>query len=98
MKILLTGLLSIVISITLNAQQVFTIADSNNLFAFKLYGEINKEKTGNLFFSPFSISTALAMTYAGARNETEKQMRNVLHFSLVQDSFHIQYKNYLDKI
>jgi len=45
-----------------------SIADSNNHFAFKLYNEVKTEKPyQNLFFSPFSISTALAMTYAGAR-------------------------------
>jgi len=39
---------------------------------------------GNLFFSPYSISTALAMTYAGARGDTEKQMSKVFHFDTDQ--------------
>jgi serpin B len=43
---------------------------------------------GNLFFSPYSISTALAMTYAGARGETERQMADTLHFTLSQASLH----------
>jgi len=87
-----------VIGVTLNAQQTFIVADSNNLFAFKLYNQVKESGNKNLFFSPFSISTALAMTYAGARNETETQMRNVLHFGLDQDTFHKQYKTYLERI
>jgi serpin B len=53
----------------------------NNEFAFALYGRLDK-KPGNLFFSPYSISTALAMTYAGARGKTAEQMADVLHFTL----------------
>ncbi len=53
----------------------------NNAFALDLYEKLRAEE-GNLFFSPYSISTALAMTYAGARGETEKQMAEVMHFGL----------------
>jgi serpin B len=82
----------------LSAQSSSTIADSNNKFAFKLYDEVKKDTKENLFFSPFSISTALAMTYGGARGETEKQMSRTLHFSLDQASFHQEYKSYLENI
>lgn len=40
----------------------------NTTFALKLYGELGSAE-GNLFFSPFGISSALAMTYAGARHD-----------------------------
>lgn len=53
----------------------------NNVFALELYKSL-KEETGNLFYSPYSISSALAMTYAGARGETEQQMADTLHFVL----------------
>jgi len=53
--------------------------DSNNEFACNLYSEL-KDASGNIFFSPFSISTALAMTYEGARTDTEKQIAETLHF------------------
>jgi len=55
------------------------IVKANNAFAVDLY-QRERTKPGNLFFSPFSISTALAMTYAGARGETEQEMARVLHF------------------
>ena len=64
-----------------------TVVKSNSSFAFDLYQELKDEK-GNLFFSPYSISTALAMTYAGARGQTEKEMAEVLHFSLEQEPLH----------
>jgi serpin B len=59
----------------------------NNRFAFGLYQTLADEG-GNLFFSPFSISAALAMTYAGARGETEQQMAHTLHFTLPQERLH----------
>ncbi len=55
------------------------IVDGNNKFALELFAKLQSTK-GNLFFSPYSISTALAMAHAGARNETESQMAGVLHF------------------
>jgi len=58
----------------------------NTGFAFDLYQAIRREE-GNLFFSPYSISAALAMTYAGARGETESQMVEVLGF-LPQEDLH----------
>ncbi|MBN2360613.1 MAG: serpin family protein [Deltaproteobacteria bacterium] len=55
------------------------LAESNNAFALDLYGKLAKEP-GNLFFSPYSISSAFAMTWAGARGATAKEMAKVLHF------------------
>ncbi len=56
-----------------------TLVDGNNAFALDLYQPL-RAQNGNLILSPFSISLALAMTYAGARGETEAQMANVLRF------------------
>lgn len=64
-----------------------TVVKGNSAFGFDLYQELKGEK-GNLFFSPYSISTALAMTYAGARGQTKKEMAEVLHFSLEQEPLH----------
>lgn len=55
------------------------VVQGNNEFALALFARL-RENQGNLFFSPYSISTALAMTYAGARGQTETQMAKVLHF------------------
>jgi serpin B len=68
---------------TVDGNDVKEVAAGNTDFAFDLYGKLkDNEPNGNLFFSPYSLSTALAMTYAGARGETEKQMATILHFTL----------------
>jgi serpin B len=66
---------------------VSVLVDGNTEFTFDLYREL-KDSEGNFFFSPYSISTALAMTYAGARGETEQQMADTLHFTLSQERLH----------
>lgn len=64
-----------------------TVAAGNGAFAFDLYVRA-AEREGNFFFSPFSLSTALAMTYAGARNVTAAQMAAALHFELPDVQIH----------
>jgi serpin B len=64
-----------------------TLVDGNNAFALDIYQTLHSEN-GNLILSPFSISLALAMTYAGARGETESQMADTLHFDLPQGGLH----------
>ena len=60
-------------------EDAMAVVQGNNEFAVQLYAKLRATE-GNLFFSPYSISTALAMTYAGARGQTESQMATVLHF------------------
>jgi len=60
------------------------VVKGNNEFALDLYAQLRTHE-GNLFFSPNSISTALAMTYAGARGQTAGEMAKTLHFTLEQD-------------
>jgi serpin B len=70
-----------------SANEIAALATGNSAFALDFYQAV-RAQDGNLFYSPYSISTALAMTYAGARGETEAQMAKVLHFALSQDRLH----------
>lgn len=56
------------------------LAASSNTFGFDLYARL-RTTPGNLAISPASITTALAMTWGGARGETAAQMAKVLHFA-----------------
>ncbi|MDY0188255.1 MAG: serpin family protein [Syntrophus sp. (in: bacteria)] len=60
---------------------VESLVKGNSTFAVKLYGELRSTE-GNLFFSPFSISSAMGMTYAGARKNTAREMAEVLSFQM----------------
>jgi serpin B len=62
------------------AEPAFKPSISVNTFSVDLYRKLSSENAGNLFFSPYSISTALAMTYGGARGDTAEEMNRVLHF------------------
>ena len=70
------------------------LVEGNSAFAFELYQAL-REQEGNLFYSPHSISVALAMTYAGARGETAQQMAATLQFLLEQERLHPAF-NWLD--
>lgn len=72
---------------TLDETDLANLVADNNAFAFNLYQTL-RQTGDNLFYSPYSISEALAMTYAGARGETEKDMAEALTFTLSQDSLH----------
>ena len=66
---------------TLPGANPLPIVTANTSFALDLY-QREKVNSGNLFFSPYSLSTALAMTYSGARGQTAAEMARVLHFNL----------------
>lgn len=63
------------------------VAAGNTAFALKAYQKI-RTQPGNIVFSPYSISTALAMTYAGARGATATQMAEALDFRLPHAELH----------
>lgn len=64
-----------------------TIVEGNTAFALDLYRQLSTSQ-GNLFFSPYSISNALAMTYAGARDQTAAEIAQVFHFQLEPNRLH----------
>ncbi len=66
---------------------VADLVKGNSTFAFDLFHAL-RSQDGNLFYSPHSISLALAMTYAGAKGQTEIQMADTLHFLMPQDRLH----------
>jgi serpin B len=73
------------------------LVEGNTAFAFDLYRLLAEQQEGeNLFYSPYSISLALAMTYAGARGETEEQMAHALRFTLPDERLHAAF-NALDQ-
>ena len=67
--------------------EMLNLVIGNNAFAMDFYQQVSQED-GNLFFSPYSLSIALAMTYAGASGETEQQMAQALHFDLPRETLH----------
>jgi serpin B len=69
------------------AGDLAAVVDGNNQFALNLYQKLSTAP-GNLVFSPYSISAALAMTYAGARGNTAKEMADTLVFRLGPEKIH----------
>jgi serpin B len=64
------------------------LLEGNRRFALDLYQQLRGDDTKNLFYSPYSISVALAMTWAGARGNTADEMADALHFTLGQETLH----------
>lgn len=82
-------------SSSVSAGDVEALVRGNNAFAFDLYSVVSS-RDGNLFISPYSISSALAMTYAGARGNTAAQMADALHYDLASEKLHESFSE-LDK-
>ncbi len=59
------------------------VVNANNQFAIDLYQQISKQPEqaeNNVFFSPYSLSTAMAMLYAAAEGETKSQIQKTFHY------------------
>lgn len=69
------------------AELKMPVSADNAVFAFDIFSILN-DKEGNLFFSPYSVSSALAMTYGGARGETASQMQKAMCFTGGQKGTH----------
>jgi serpin B len=63
------------------------VVDGNSAFALELFARL-KDTNSNLILSPYSISSALAFAYGGARGNTEREMSATLHFPSDQKKFH----------
>ncbi len=77
--------------VTERSPDMNVLVEGNTAFAVDMYQWMASEDEGNLFFSPFSISSALGMTYAGARSTTAEAMEDTLHIGLEGDTFHEQF-------
>lgn len=61
------------------------VVQANNKFAFDFYHELAKIEEENIFYSPYSISSALAITYEGAKGRTAEEIQSVFHFPEIDD-------------
>lgn len=71
------------------AAEMAALAEGNAAFTMKVYGLTAAASSGNAFFSPLSISTALGMAYAGARGDTATEMARALEHRLPADRHHV---------
>ncbi len=75
------------------------VVEANNQFALDLYKVMTAENPGdNIFFSPWSISSALAVTYEGAEGSTADEIRSVFHFPADESTMRNGYKEITDGI
>ncbi|MCD4822342.1 MAG: serpin family protein [Methanococcoides sp.] len=68
-------------TINTDSVEAYDIATANNAFAFDMYSVVKNENE-NIFFSPYSIFTAMAICYDGAEGSTKKQISNVFYYPL----------------
>jgi serine protease inhibitor len=74
-----------------------SFGDDNNDFSLAMY-ELLRQRPGNIFFSPFSLRTALGMAHAGASGETSTQMRQALRLSPSDENLHIAFAEIIQRL
>jgi serpin B len=80
-----------------NPSPAQVVVRGNTAFALDLYAQLKGGK-GNLIFSPYSISSAMAMIYAGGRGNTESQIAETMHFTLPQKALHTAFSELQDDL
>ena len=73
-----------------SSPEVQSVVQGNTAFALDFYQKL-RDRPGNLFFSPYSISTSLALTYMGARGQTELEIAQVLHLNPAQTNLAVAF-------
>jgi serpin B len=73
-----------------------SFAEGSNDFALAMYAQL-RQRSGNLFFSPFGIRAVLGMAHAGAKGETEAQMREALRVSS-EDETHVAFAEIIQRL
>ncbi|MCX8083614.1 MAG: serpin family protein [Calditerrivibrio sp.] len=86
-------------SINMLWAEISNVVEANNRFSFDIYSLLSKEKsTENIFLSPLSISTAIAMTYEGARGGTAKEIQKVFYFPIDNQKLREGYLSLINEI
>ncbi|XP_069047021.1 leukocyte elastase inhibitor-like isoform X1 [Lepisosteus oculatus] len=76
-----------------------SLASAHTSFSLDLFKRLSADNgTGNVFFSPLSISSALAMVYLGARGNTATEMAQTLHFHEVEDDLHVGFSKLISEL
>jgi serpin B len=70
------------------SEQLTEMVAADRAFAFDLYRTLIAEENGNLFISPYSISTAMSMVLAGARGETAEELASTLGVGVDKSAWH----------
>jgi len=81
------ALLSLLFPYIVKSQDIDVVKD-NTKFAFDFYSKVSERETGNIFFSPISLSSAMSMTFAGSSDETKNQISKVFHFESNDKKYH----------
>lgn len=79
-------------------EDIANVVEANNQFASDFYYHLKDKEEGNIFFSPYSISSALVMTYEGAKGETAEEMRSVFYFPEDDNIRRTEYAAMIDEI
>ena len=79
-------------------EDINNVVEANNQFALDFYSQLKDKEGGNVFFSPYSISSALAMTYEGAKGETAQEIRSVFYFPEADDLRRTEYATIFNEI
>lgn len=74
-----------------------SFAYDHNEFSLAIYDQLPRKRR-NLFFSPFSVRSVLAMSYSGARGETAAQMRETLRFPSTEDTLHLAFSKIIQRL
>jgi serpin B len=91
--------LAVMLNVPADAADTDVLVRGNTEFAFDLYDTLRVEtRDDNLFFSPYSVSTAVAMTYAGARGATAEQIARACHFALPPARLHPAFRDLMTGI
>ena len=81
-----------------NPLDSLNVIDANNQFAIDFYSQVSQESDENIFFSPWSISTAFAIAHEGAKGNTAKEMQNVFGFSSNETQRQNDFKSVNDEL